>query len=438
MTRTPEIVCLGCVPIVDNERTNAYVKNAQAIGAFMPGCCPQVDLTFCDLDTPEEPYTDPATDGVCWYDPDVPESADFLGLWVIDLDGMQNDGYNRGTSDLGGEGSVFTRPLRPGKVLTFDVMLFATSCCGMEYGRDWLANVLRGQGCAHGTSRFDDLCGTTELKVRVCCPDEGASDIGMRIFPTASLTQGLARADGERRDKCCCTYQRFTFVITTGTPDSFGLPEVVCEDSALDVENAQCTLCLPDIIVPETCVDPMGCGDLFLEAFESPSLRDDCYCPPIEQTRNCCCVDEFQSGSTSRSLIIDLYSGSDPDSLRFTTLGARNVQILIWENPKRLPCPTTQEEFDYFVNNVPVCARITVGYIPPASLLRIDGRTGEAYIVCTGKTIPIYDGVEGDLKKLETGCNPLVVCSLWDRFNSVFPPADRPSTMTVSVARRFS
>jgi hypothetical protein len=405
-----------------------------------PECCTYVDLQWCPLDSPTIPYTNPIDDGACWYDPDIPESADFLGLFVVGVTGLEDDTHARGTNDIAGDGSVFNRPVRPGKVTTWDVILLATSCCGMDYGRDWLATTLRGQGCAHGATKFGDLCGTTEMTVRVCCPEEGMEDTGLRTFPTASLTQGLVRADGDRRDKCCCNYRRYTFVITTGTPDSYSPPEVIC-DQPLDLANAQCTICREDIILPSPCVDPIGCGEDFIAAFASPSLREECFCPPLEQTRNCCCVDQFQTGASRRALIIDLFSGADPNNVPFTQNGARNIEILIWENATRLPCPTTQEEFDWFVQNVPVCARVTVGYVPPSSTLRIDGRTGEAYIICTGQKIPIYDAVEGDLKKLETGCQPLLVCSLWDRFSAVYPPAtsDRdPSRMTVSVARKFS
>lgn len=444
MTVTPEIMCLGCVPIVDNERTNAYVKWACEQGLMSPRCFTSVNLNTCPADSPLVPYTNPADDLVCWFDPDVPESAEFLGLWIVGMSGLEDDLYSRSTSDIGGDGSAFNRPQRPGKILTFDVMLLAASCCGMDFGRAWLTNVLRGQGCAHGLTRFSDLCGTTELKLRQCCPNEGDVDTGLRTFPIAALTEGLRRADGDRRDNCCCNYQRYTFVMTAATADSFGEFEIVCDGEELDEENIQCrdweNGCV-EVAAVNPCGDPTACGDLFIDAFESPSLRDDCFCNPIEVVRTCCCVDEFQSGATTRSIIIDLMAGSDATNPIVAKRGARNTEILIFENPKKLPCPTTQEEFDYFRNNQPICARVTVGYIASGSTLRIDGRTGEAYVLCAGQKLPVYDGVDGDLKHLETGCNPLIVCALWDNSTAVYPPetdAVKPHKMTVSVARKFA
>lgn len=442
MSRTPELVCLGCVPIVDNERTNAYVQWAREEGKFGAGCCTDMMLNFCDLDSPTIPYTNPADDGVCWFDPDIPESEDFLGLWVVDLDGLENDGYQRGTTDIGGEGSVFNRPIRPGKVLTFSVMLLGASCCGLDYGRNWLANVLRGQGCAHGVNRISDSCGTTEIRIRTCCPEEGMADDGIRTFPSSSLTAGVSRSDGDRRDKCCCNYRMYTFVVTTGTPDAFGSEVDVCSNEL----NPEIIFCrdwdgCEDVVVTEPCIDPTGCGDLFIDAFASPSLRDDCYCPPLEQTINCCCIDEFLTGSSERAIIVDLFAGSNPADPIFTQAGARNIEVVFFENPKNLPCPETQEEYVYFRDNVPVCARVTVGFIPSASQLKIDGRTGEAFNICGGIVIPVYDGVEGDLKKLRTGCVPIVVCSIWDAFYSVYPPGSpsvTPSRMDVSVVRVHS
>ncbi len=443
MTVTPESFCLGCVPVVDNERTNAYVKWARETGKYGPECCTFVNLGFCELDSPVAPYTNPISDQVCWYDPDIPESADFLGLYIVGVDGLEDDNFNRSTTDIGGDGYFFNRPVQPGRTLTFDVMLLATSCCGMDYGRDWLANVLKGQGCAHGSTRFSDVCGTTELKVRVCCPEPGMEDNGLRTYPTASLTDGLKRADGDRRDHCCCNYRRYTFIMQTGTHNSFGDPVLVCEvEPDLDPVNAHCRDWNGCEFVEEAvpCVDPTGCGDLFVDAFASPSLRDDCYCEPWARTRTCCCIDEYQTGASTRSLIIDMFAGVDPSDPIHTRLGTRNIEILIFENPMRLPCPTTQEEYDEIKSTRPLCARVTVGYIPSGALLRIDGRTGEAYIVCAGQKIPVYDGVEGDLKKLDTGCNPLIACALWDASNFVEGPETpdrKPSYMTISVARKF-
>jgi hypothetical protein len=442
---TPTMMCLGCVPIVDNERTNAYVRWAVDEGRMGAECCTSTDMTWCNDDSPANAFTNPVDDLACWYDPDVPESADFLGLFINDLTGLEDDPYSRGQSDISGIGTVFNRPVRPGKTLTFDVVLLATSCCGMEYGRNWLAGVLKGSGCVHGLSKFDDLCGTTELRIRVCCPLPGASDSGVRNFPYSSLTQGLTRADGDRKDKCCCSYQRYSFVITTGTPDGFGDIVQVCTTEVDPTpENAFCALCIEDTpVLPDPCDnDPLDCRLDDVAAFASPALRLDCgFCPPAEVVRNCCCIDQFQVGSTDRTLVIDLFSGHDPSNIPFSTTGARNVEILIWENPMKLPCPTTQKQFEHFYYEVPFCARVTVGYVPPNSILRIDGRTGEAYVLCRGRRIPIYESVDGDLKKLDLGCNPLLVCSLWDRIQSVHASAPAPavpSRMDVSVVRKFS
>lgn len=445
-TTTPTMMCLGCVPIAHNERTNAYVRWAVETGRMDGPCCSFLELTWCDDDSPVAAFTNPIDDRVCWYDPDVPESADFLGLWITDLTGLGDDPYTRDQSDISGQGTIFNRPVRPGKVLTFDVMLLATSCCGMDYGRNWLANVLKGQGCVHGLSKFDDACGTTELRIRACCPSPGAADDGVRNFPHSSLTVGIQRADGERKDKCCCNYQRYTFVITTGTPDGYGdLVEVCSTEVDPTPENAFCALCLDDTpeAVDPCLADPMDCWLDDVDAFASPALRLDCgFCPPTEVVRNCCCIDEFQTGSTDRTLVIDLFSGDDPTNQPVEQFGARNVEILIWENPMRLSCDMTQAEFEQnFYYGRPYCARVTVGYIPKNSTLRIDGRTGEAYILCRGRRIPIYESVDGDLKKLALGCNPLLVCSLWDRVQSVHASAPAPaipSRMDVSVVRRYS
>lgn len=449
MSRTPTLVCLGCVPLVHNERTNRYIrwaKEQNRFGEDGAACCPYVNLTECELDTPDPGFIDPITDEVCWYDPDYPESADFLGLWVVDLDGLENDPYHRGTIDAGIDGVHFERARRKGRTLTFDVMLFATSACGMSWGVDWLGKVLRGDFCTHSEINSTASCGTTEIRIRECCPADDHTDDGVRIFPSAATTSGIDRLDGNRRDQCCNIYRRYQFVITTEKADKFGDRVAVCEELLPSEENIDCfdwDSCRT-CNTPDTCTCDPTCGDDTCEDdFSTATLLDTCYCDPIERIRSCCCLDETFTGKTERSLIIELFAGESLDPV-FMANGARNVEIAVFANPKGLPCPSTEQEYLQLSCAQDACARVLVGRIPAGSLLRLDGRTGEAYIVCGNKLQPVFDIVDGNIKQLVTGCYPLIVCALWDSFHVVSEEAAiaggdgyNASSLSVYASRRY-
>lgn len=438
-TRTPSLVCFGCSDIVNNQRTQVYVNWAQAQGKFDAGCCPKVDFTWCDEDDAE--FTDPVTDEACWFDPNYPESADFLGVYVNDIDGLENDNYVRSISPNLGDGTSFGRGALGGKTLTFDVILFATSCAGLEWGRRWLQRTLRGSGCNHAT-RGSGKCGTHELKIRTCCPTDTGADAGIRIFPRVALTVGVVRADGERRDKCCDVYQRFTFVISTSTAAAFGELEDACIDSMPDPANQICfdwDGCIPDVTAGCNCT--ASCDGTCPEAlFAPPVLVDDAPCGPYEQVTNCCCISGSASSSIGSAMVMDLFAGSDSGDPGFMQSGATDVIVRFYPNPKMLPCPTTEEELELFQSVSEVCAEINACRIPAGATLRIDSRTGEALLICEGNTVPVYDIVRGDLTKIQAGCYDVIACVTWNAWAVVYDPpvgAGAPSSFSIQTAARF-
>lgn len=445
MSRTPELLCFGCVPLVQNERTNAYVRWAQLTGRFGDAiaCCPSVTLRECPDDTPQGGFTDPITDFACWYNPDFPESADFLGLWIVDLDGLENDPYIRNTTEAGIDGTVFNRGNRPGRTLTFDVMLLASSCAGMEWGRDWVAKVLRGGFCSH-TNVLTASCGTEEMKVRVCCPDEGDVDDGVRVFPSVATTGGLQRIDGHRRDQCCDVYRRYQFIVTTERANKYGEMQEACapqEPSRNDIVCFDWDSCRVCNRTDHCICDPVCSADTCEDDFATVSLLDSCYCDPFERIRTCCCVPEQFAGQSTHALIIDLFAGDSNDS-PFKEYGARNVEINVFPNPKNLPCPTTEAEYLQIACAQDPCASVQVAHIPAGSTLRLDGRTGDAFVVCNGTVQQVFDIIDGSIKNLVNECYPIMVCAQWDAGNvmateDVTGPGYEASSLTVYAARDF-
>jgi hypothetical protein len=389
-------------------------------------------------------YTDPITDGACWYDPNYPESADFLGVLVNDLDGLDQDGYVRSSVAGIADGYALGRGNLPGKVLTFTVTLFATSCAGMEWGRRWLQRTLRGESCDHGASGTP-RCGTNELRIRACCPTELGADDGIRVFPRAALTDGVKRSDGTRRDGCADVYQTYTFVMTTTTSAAFGELVEACVDVEPNSGDVECadwdTWCDPPA-PPVPCTCSTTCDGTCPEAlFTSPSLlAADLPCGPFERVTSCCCINGSASSSIGSAIVFELFAGEDPSNPGFQTSGATDVRVEFYANPKQLPCPSTQEERAAFVAASPKCADVNVCRIPAGARLRVDGRTGRVTLICEGVERTVYDLVGGDVSKVVAGCTDIVACVSWNAWAYVPGPATptrKPSSFTVWTAPRY-
>lgn len=436
-TRTPTLMCYGCAPIANNAQLQAYVNWACSTGKITDDCRLTSRFRFCDED--DSGFTDPVTDDACWFDPNYAESADFLGVFIEDMDGMDQDGYSRSTNTNLNDGFSLGRGTRPGRVLTFRVVLFGTSCSGIEWGRRWLERTLRGESCGHSGSG-NARCGTSELRLRVCCPNDTATDPGIRIFPRAALTDGVKRTDGERRDACTSVYQRFTFVMSTTTAASFGEIEEECVDVLADPNDVSCvdwdTWC-GDVTTAVDCSCPTTCdGSCPEELFTSPSLlADDIPCGPFERAIACCCIGGTASSTIGSAVVLELFAG---EAIGFDA--ATDVLVEFYANPKQIPCPTNAEERDLIRSNNELCASVSACRIPSGSILRIDGRTGQVTLQCNDVTRPVYDLVSGDVSKIVAGCSDLIACVSWNAWSYVPGPASpgiKPSSFSVWTASRF-
>jgi hypothetical protein len=313
----------------------------------------------------------------------------------------------------------------------------------MEWGRRWLQRTLRLETCDHGgggTSR----CGTNELRIRSCCPHPLDGDDGVRVFPRAALIDGVKRADGERRDRCADVYQTYTFVMATTTNAAFGELELACDQITPNPADVICAdwdeWCDPPVVTSCRCSTACD-GSCPEAAFNSPSLlAQDLPCGPFERLVSCCCIDGSASSSIGSAIVLELFSGEDAANPGFQQSGATDVLVEFYQNPKQIPCPTTQEEREAFIAANERCASVSICRIPPASLLRVDGRTGRVTLTCEGAERPVFDLVGGDVSSLVAGCTDVIACVSWNAWSFVPGPATptrKPSSFSVWTAPRF-
>lgn len=219
----------GCTPVADNARTYAYHLWACANDLYPEACVPTLEDCSCELDDPLDPFVDPVSDDAPWYDPAVPESADFLGMMILRVDGARDSTYTRDSFDAFNNGSILSRPRIVGKSFAVRALILSTSCEGNDYGIEWVRRVLEEGDCTCSSSDPCETCGEERLQLRVTCGDEGDCDNGLREWDSVGVVDGLVKIDNERLEDCCCAAQEVSFTLQSERPFSF-----TCEESVID------------------------------------------------------------------------------------------------------------------------------------------------------------------------------------------------------------
>lgn len=448
MTFTPSYMQYGCVSVANNAKTYAYYNWACENGMFTdPGCFFQLEDCSCpdDLICEPGPFISPVDDNACWYDPLVPESADFLGVYITKVTGVRDSTFSREVVDSVGVGSILQQPRLRGRAFAYEVMLIATSCAGMQYGSEWLRRTLEdtqqcgGDGCTS--------CQGREMTLRVFCPDEGQTDRGLRQWNSVGLVDGLVEIVDEENRNCCCTVTRWTFTMQSESPYSYSDTETECEIEASVALDGYCNfdfsegICDNCITIPcsgscENCGDDPLCQCSFI--FECPPvLTDDCEtCEPWRIMRSCCCIEDLPNGHDT-TFTIEIDGGrAAPYTALYALKGLRNVRIRFWDKVAAFPCPETQEEVDTFTSTREPCWDLTIPYIPYEGTVRLNGKSDRVEVICN-KTCQSYDrliaAANGSVFPLVTNCSGMFMCVEFDADKT--PMLGNPDTIDPAVVR---
>lgn len=187
-----EAAWFGNIEIVNNSRTTTYLKNGikpETMTVFGDCGCPNIlALAGCDTE-----YTTPDKDEAPWYDPSIPESAEFSGFYSAEFVGLDST-FTRSITESIGDGASLGRSRYGSRTLTWKGFLFGSSCCGVAYGLRWLSSVLRAKG------RCGNNCSGEDLELLVCCPTtEAAQGLGPNLIcnPDFSSSTGFWTATGD-------------------------------------------------------------------------------------------------------------------------------------------------------------------------------------------------------------------------------------------------
>lgn len=92
-------------------------------------------------------YTSPLVDNAPWISPDEGDSFEFLGLYPLDVTGLEDSTVQAEVTESVLDGGVVGRLRRATKTVVFSAALIGASECGVEYGMRWLKSALQGNPC---------------------------------------------------------------------------------------------------------------------------------------------------------------------------------------------------------------------------------------------------------------------------------------------------
>ncbi|MFC8332717.1 hypothetical protein [Streptomyces olivaceus] len=427
---------LGGVEIANHARLTTYLET---VGSGLDSATPCGCETFTAGLVGDLPYSTPAEDAAPWYDPSVPESADFAGLLVTEVEGLDKHPVGRSvTNAVTGGGAIGPARVMP-RTITVTAVLLGATCCAVDYGLHWLSEVLTG--CTTGECEGD--C----LTLFNCCPSEEMDPETFQERHRRSLRR-VALVEGptvlERHGDSCAGGQcsaggeilTVEFILTAGTPWLYTDTAPVLEVAPPMEPGTECvTWCLhgdedgcEGTCRLAACMDPTAaCADptCAAPAPPAPTLPDTCFCQPIAVERECWDVD-----LTARP-------GWSVDVPMITVLAGehdlRNVTLTFYERAEGdagLSCEEIADNSRCSPHSV-----YSIRYVPAGGALTLDGQIGRGTVECGGtcETSPdVYgrDGLPPTWKPLS--CASYCLCIESDVSN---PPAPG-ATVSLGVSGR--
>lgn len=266
-------------------RTYEYLRNGLLVPAS--GILQLGDTYPCDVLYNEvgggPTFVDPIADPAPWYHPDFPESFDFLGLIIANIEGIEGVVARTVTPRLGGIEGAALGPSHEGvRELIVTGSLVARSTSGLDYGFRWLSDVLSPANC--------DLCQVFPCIVRNACPPGSDTALGRYLIYDVGLTAGPHWVDEAINvADYGCDLRDVTFTVTAENPYLYRHP-------------AAC-------LGPEFVGEDINCGDP-----EAPDVCTWLFGPPGAQ--HCCMVSPPSIGTLGTIITID-----SPDGVGGLTIG---------------------------------------------------------------------------------------------------------------------
>lgn len=376
-------VSLGGTEISNAERFSAYTSYLGILHGLQGCPCPDLAMVLGDV-----PYTCPKDDLAAWYDPAVPESADFAGVWIQEMTGIAGSTITR----------EFTRSLTAGavpgpafdgeRVVSVTAYIAAASEAALSYGLGWLASSLRGStDCSSGQCIGDELCFLSS------CPDTCGSqnemteaweaaarflfDVALVSGPILLEKRSLGRGCGSKSPMLA----KIEWTMTAGVPWVFSYPRLVAEGAEFTAPvlagEGECDVVwIPAGECPpaDECPTAVGCVSdpmcTFPMAPQPPQTIDKCSC--VSRVTSAHVEIEAPPGVMPRWLdmvpYIEVTTGDVP---------MRRLTVRFYQKPL---ADSDCDDLDECL----ACGEISFTYAPRDATIVLDGRTQRAKVICAG------------------------------------------------------
>lgn len=391
-----DYLCLAGTEITNAARVLAYMDNGvkpHSMSVRQACACPDLRKILGD-DEYVRPDLD--SDPPPWVDPNVPESYEFGGLFVTDIEGIDAAPRSRVVTNKLNGGAVVGRSTLGPRTITVTGLLVGSSCCGIDYGLRWLSSALEGSiGC--GTSG----CGGDDLVYLTCCPEICEDSPTFTSYadcadPYWRTLRNVALVDGPTPTRyvgavcsCCdsCPAREVQFTLVAGTSYAYREPVLVAAlepwdagdvesgcvtwSTSADCENTDAEGCPEEADnCLEAALELLGCNTTVPP--ELPVPVNPCVCTPLTTRTHCIDIPASALSPLWHDAVpdIEIYAGSN---------ALKGVQIRFFPNP------LSRDIED--LETCAFCSEINVSVIPAFSTLHIDGTSELATVLCPGDVV---------------------------------------------------
>ncbi|UYL88137.1 minor tail protein [Gordonia phage Evaa] len=194
-------------------------------------------------DTPYRPELAP------WYSTRAPESGEFGGVWVMDVQGLGPTSMARGINEMVGSGAAAGPHRDTSRTITFDAVLVACTNAGVEFGLNWLTCLLRDTNTRTDArlSFFGAHPSNTGAQALSLLRDVH----GVVLTKAPTIAEVAGRGGGMKHSQA--TMYRVSWEMTALSPYVYRPPvEIDVEWDTIEVEPIE-WVHAADCAAPETC-----------------------------------------------------------------------------------------------------------------------------------------------------------------------------------------
>lgn len=327
-------------------------------------------------------YSTPAADEAPWYDADEPASAEFLGVYPLEVSGIESSSRVSTVLQSTNDGGVPGRVRHETKTVVFNTALLAETERGAEYGIRWLNRALLGAKCSRDLSTEHALGASLGFLAYEPTYTPGES-------PTAALA-ALSRVlrrfvvnvgphiNAKRALSCGGQVWIASFTGVAGTPFQFGLSRPIIQGY---LDPSVTDPWVPGVVAGDfdtvsSAYTEVPCGeDLYDPIFDPycpaliippppPSIPLGCFDPPTEWDRRSIAI----PGEN-----VPLWGEVAPVVTLHAVDAVRNARVRFYEDPNG--------DLDPSEDPCAYVADIVVSYIPAGASLIVDASLEEVYVI---------------------------------------------------------